>query len=226
VVLESGARERLVRLGPRPGLLARRRIEREPLAEARIVVLDLETTGPRRDRDRVVEIGAVAVVRRAVAHRDAYSAVLRQSVASAPDNILVHRIGAQRQLDGEDPVDALLAWLEYQGPSTTVAYRADFDGTVLARELGLVLGVRRKVPLLDLAALLPELFPGTTHDTLDAWLAHFGITPLARHDALGDAYATAQLLLIALAEAERVGARTVADVAALEHTHRWLGRHR
>ncbi len=226
VPLGPAERDRLARLGPLPGLFARRRAARESLSQARMVVLDLETTGPRRDRDRVVAIGAVAVVGRALAHRDAYSSVLRQTVASTPENILVHRIGAQRQLGGDDPADALLSWLEYQDGAITFAFRAEFDGAVLERELELVLGARRAVPLLDLAALLPELFPGTSHDTLDAWSAHFRITPVARHDALGDAYATAQLLLIVIAAAERAGARTVADLAALEHTQRWMGRHR
>ena len=205
-------------------MLARWRAGRDRLSQARFVVLDLETTGPRRDRDRIVAIGAVAVERRALLHADAFSAVLRQPVASGHANILVHRIGAERQLSGSDPASALRSFLEYRGMSTGIAFRADFDGFVLEREMRRVLGLRYRSALLDLAVLLPALFAGVRHDTLDGWSRHFGIDPLARHDAIGDAYVTAQLLLIVISAAMLAGVGTVAELAAIERGHRWLGR--
>ena len=53
-------------------------------------------------------------------------------------------------------------------------------------------------------------------------LAEFGIPPLARHDALGDAFAAAQLLLVALAEAKRQGLAAVEDLRGLERNRRFL----
>ena len=50
--------------------------------------------------------------------------------------------------------------------------------------------------------------------------------PIGRHDALADAYTCAQLLLIALDAAQRMGARTTGDVIELESAQRWLGRRR
>ena len=44
----------------------------------------------------------------------------------------------------------------------------------------------------------------------------------ARHDALGDAFATAQLLLVLLAEAKRQRLETVEDLRGMERTRRWL----
>jgi DNA polymerase-3 subunit epsilon len=74
-----------------------------------------------------------------------------------------------------------------------------------------------------LAELLPVLFParGKLESTLDDWLAAFGIAHGSRHDALGDAYATAQLFLPALAEAGRQGFRTVGGVLRAVHAGRW-----
>jgi DNA polymerase-3 subunit epsilon len=226
VFLQPEERARLARLHDPGAMLARWRAGRERLGQARFVVLDLETTGPRRDRDRIIALGAVAVERRALVHGDACEAVFRQAVASSSSNILVHRIGAERQLSGADPASALLSFLEYRGLASGVAFRSEFDALVLERELLRVLGLRQKVSLLDLAVLLPALYPGTGHDTLDAWTRHFRIEPLARHDAIGDAYVTAQLLLVALAAAECAGARTVADLWAIERGQRWLGRRR
>jgi DNA polymerase-3 subunit epsilon len=222
--LPATSRARLARLKRREFTFASgRRLRATPLALARFVALDLETTGPRLDRDRVIAIGAVAVAERALAHGDSYAAVLRQSAASSVDNILVHQIGGQQQLAGLDPALALLEFLEFRGASFAVAFRAEFDATVLARELELQLGVRVPRRFLDLAVLLPALFPGTQNDTLEDWLEHFALVPIGRHDALADAYTSAQLLLIALDAAQRMGARTTADLVAIEGAQLWLG---
>lgn len=208
------------------GLASGRALRAMPLALARLVAVDLETTGPRLDRDRVISVGGVAVAERAIDHADAFVAVLRQRQSSSVENILVHRIGGQQQLDGADPAGALVDYLEYRGASLAVAFRAEFDATVLERELELTLGIRVPRRFLDLAVLLPALFPGTQNDTLEEWLAHFALASIGQHDALADAYAAAQLLLIVLGTAQRLGVRTVGDLVALERAQRWLGLRR
>jgi DNA polymerase III subunit epsilon len=208
------------------GFASGRRLRATPLALARFVALDLETTGPRMDRDRVIAVGAVAVAERALAHADSFAAVLRQTASSSVDNILVHQIGGQQQLGGLDPAAALLDFLEYRGAAFAVAFRAEFDAEVLAREIELQLGIRVPRRFIDLAVLLPALFPGMQNDTLEDWLGHFALVPIGRHDALADAYTGAQLLLIALDAAQRLGARTTGDLLELESAQRWLGRRR
>jgi DNA polymerase-3 subunit epsilon len=215
------ARLRRVRTGfiDRPGL-------DQPLALARLVALDLETTGPRMAVDRIISIGAVAVTAGTVRHDDCYEALLRQDRSSDVDNILVHRIGGQQQLGGGDPAEALVGCLEHIGSSRVVAFRAEFDETVLRREVSGRLGLRAWPRFIDLAALLPALFPGTSNDSLDDWLRYFGLVPPERHHAVIDAYATAQLLTIVLAVAPRLGVLTLRDLADAAHAQRWLGRRR
>jgi DNA polymerase-3 subunit epsilon len=225
--LAGAARARLATLKRRElGLGSGRRLRQTPLALARFVALDLETTGPRMDRDRVIAVGAIAVAGRALVHGEAFTAVLRQASSSARDNILVHRISGQEQLAGLDPVATWLAFLEFRGASFAVAFRSEFDATVLERELDLTLGIRVPRRFVDLAVLLPALFPGTANDTLEDWLGHFALEPIGRHEALADAYSAGQLLLIALDAAQRLGMRTTGDLLELERAQRWLGRRR
>ena len=73
------------------------------------------------------------------------------------------------------------------------------------------------------AFLLPALFRTTDCDSLDEWLTHFHIEAVDRHDALSDAWATAELLLIALAAAERVAMGTASALLATQKAQRWLG---
>jgi DNA polymerase-3 subunit epsilon len=197
---------------------------REPLALARLVALDLETTGMRMDRDRVICIGAVAVRARTIRHDDSFERYVRQETASPVGNILIHRIGGQQQLGGVDPVAALLQCLEFLGSSVVVAFRAEFDETMLRRATAEVLGVRLRTRFIDLAVLLPALFPATPNDTLDDWLHHFGVSAQSRHHALADAYAHAMLLLVVLERATRMGLNTLGDLLNIEKAQRWLGR--
>ena len=209
----------------RRGFLERPGLD-QPLALARFVVLDLETTGPRMYQDRIISIGAVAVTGRTVRHDDAFEALLRQDRSSAVDNILVHQIGGQQQLAGQDPVESLVTCLEFIADSRVVAFRAEFDATVFGREVRERLGYRAWPRFIDLAVLLPALFPATDNDSLDDWVAHFQLPPIGRHHAIADAYATAQLLMIVLEAAPRHGIETSADLRNVERAQRWLGRRR
>jgi DNA polymerase-3 subunit epsilon len=204
------------------------RTERETLAQpfalARFVTLDLETTGPRMLVDTIISIGAVAVVERAIRHADAFERVLRQQQSSAHDNILIHQIGGQAQAAGGDPATALLDCVDFLGSSVAVAFRAEFDTTVLTRELDARLGLPLRTRFIDLAVVLPALFPDRKNVTLDDWILDFGLPPIGRHHAIADAYASAQLWLLALEQASRAGMRTVADLVALERAQRWLGK--
>ena len=196
----------------------------QPLALARCVTLDLETTGPRMLVDTIISIGAVAVAERSIRHADAFERVLRQEQSSAHDNILIHQIGGQAQGAGHEPADALLDFLDYLGGSMAVAFRAEFDATVLTRELEARLGVPLRTRFVDLAVVLPALFPDRGNVTLDDWIMDCGLPPIARHHAIADAYASAQLWLLALEQAARAGLRTVGDLTALESAQRWLGK--
>jgi DNA polymerase-3 subunit epsilon len=221
-------RQRLVALRTRARQRARedRSITAGLFSLARFVAMDLETTGPNMHADRIISIGGVAVAGRTVRHRDAFEVVMRQERESRVDNILIHQIGGQEQRAGEEPIGALLSFLEFLDGSIAVAFRAEFDSAVLRRELHEWLGIRTRLRFLDLAAVLPALFPHTPNDSLDDWMAYFGLPPIGRHHAIADAYANAQLLLLALEQAQRLGLQTAGDLLDLEKAQRWLGRRR
>ena len=194
-------------------------------AAARWVVLDCETSGLDADRDRLLSLGAVAVQAGRLSPGDAFSAVVRQEQPSTRENILVHGIGHERQASGAASEAAVAAFLAYAGHSPRVAWRAAFDRAVVSRALRAA-RLEETGLWLDLAALMPVLFPGrgVADAPLERWLAAFAIPHPARHDALGDAYASAQLLQIALAEAGRQGFRSVGDVLRAARSARWTGR--
>ena len=196
-----------------------------PLRAARWVVVDCETSGLDAARDRLLAVGAVAVRGGRIELGETFSVLLRQEQASDPANILVHGIGGEAQLGGRPAGDALREFSAFLGDGLPVAYHAPFDEAVLGRAMAPQAGIQAPRDWLDLAQLAPALYPGPdrARRALDDWLAEFGIACPQRHDALADAYATAHLLLVLLAEAERQGADTVNRLRRLEHSGRWIG---
>src|SRR5512134_1501970 len=122
VPLASPARRRLERWLALPPVLA----DAAPAA-ARFVVADVESTGLDMRTDRLIAIGAVTIEAGRIDLGRAFYTVLRQGAVSSRDNILLHGIGGTAQREGEDPADALLAFLEYVGRAPLVGYHAAFD---------------------------------------------------------------------------------------------------
>lgn len=197
---------------------------REPARDTRWIVVDCETSGLDVARDRLLSIGAVAVRAGRVELADAFSRYLRQAQPSASENILVHGIGGQAQASGDDPSRVLEDFVAYAGQAPLVAFHAPFDRAMLERAAR-TQGLRWRRQWLDVAELLRVLFAAHAKRcrSLDEWLRAFGIAHEARHDALGDALATAQLTLIALEEAGRHGFSTVGEVLGAARGARWGG---
>lgn len=220
VELAPDAADRLARWRalPEPDLGA-------PPAATRLVVVDVESTGLDMRADRLIAIGAVAVDAARIVLGRAFYTILRQPESSSRENILVHGIGGTQQREGADPVEALLAFLEFAGKAPLVGYHTAFDSGMIGKATTEFLGVAFERPWIDLAYLAPDLLPGEARRRkhLDAWLEHFGIEVFLRHDAIADALATAQLLLAVLGRTERPPAR-VSEMLWDPEAARWFGR--
>lgn len=189
---------------------------------ARCVVVDVETTGLNLMRDTLISIGAVAVVDGRIALGDSFYVVLQQRASSDKENILVHGITGSVQREGAEPAEALLAFLEFLGKSPLVAFHVAFDETMIRRAMSDHLGFSFRHAWLDLAYAMPGLYPALaySHRVLDDWLRRFGIRVGARHHALADALATAQLLQVALSRACARGRPGLAGLRDLERAQR------
>jgi DNA polymerase III subunit epsilon len=194
------------------------------LDRQRLVVVDVETSGLSPRIDHLIAIGAVGTHGNVVRFDDSFYAVLRQEKASATENILVHGIDGTTQTSAAAPAQSLVDFLGYAQKSPLVGFHAEFDRLFIARAMREVLGLALENTWLDLAALAPALYPeyAVSAHTLDDWTGRFGIANYARHDALADALATAQLLQILIARAAEQNLTRFADLVARAKEQRWL----
>jgi len=200
-----------------------RLLGRERHDHQRWVVVDVETSGMDIASDELISIGAVAMREDGhVLPGDSIEIIVRQGTASSRENILVHGVGVEAQLNGVDPRKAIGMFLEYLSTAPLLAFHAPFDRGFLARVIKFYVNQPFDNPWLDLAELAPALYPTLNLRSLDEWLTRFGIPVSARHSAASDAFATALLASRLLPEARRQGAPSFGKMMRLARNARWV----
>jgi DNA polymerase-3 subunit epsilon len=185
------------------------------LDDCAFAVVDVETTGSRAvGGDRVTEVAVVVlqgarceVVLNALVNpgRPIPAAV---SIVTGITDAMVR--GAPVFAELAEPLLAALAGRVF------VAHNARFDWAFLGAELRRARDLALDGPRLCTVRLSRRLVPGLPSCGLDTLTRWFGFQNPARHRAGGDALVTARLLSRLLALAREAGARTLADLAALE----------
>ena len=172
-----------------------------PVDDVRFVALDSETTGLDPLTDRIITIGAVAVVSGEIHLGDSFSALLK--VEHNTSAVTVHGVTRDQSIGGvEEPV-AVERFLDYLRDGVIVGHHIGHDIAALnvacERHWGMQL-LNRSLDTMDLTLHLEKsgAFAGhaaVRHFTLDALCQKFGVVPHDRHTAVGDAFITAQVFL-------------------------------
>lgn len=195
-------------------LPAPRPLDDRPLAQQRLVVVDLETSGLNLQRDQLLAIGAVVIEDGAIDLRQQFECTLHRPGHQASASTLIHGIAPSAIAAGRDPAEALLEFMAFVGDSPLLAFHAAFDQHMLQRALRESLGYRLQHPFVDVAELAPLLCPQGPRQRagLDDWLALFQLQASERHHASADALATAELALILFSKARRQGLDSLAEL--------------
>ncbi len=183
-------------------------------------VLDLETSGLEPRRHHIVQIGAARIERQAIPLGGLWSGLINGEGERSLESLLIHEISPSRQLTGRSQNEVVAEFAQYAQDSIWVAWDADFDLSFLDPAWQAA-GLASPRPLcLDLAELAACLLPnwhGRRHG-LDDCLAYCKLPRMDRHDALGDALASAQLLQMLMSRAAQNGVMTLGQARrAMEH---------
>ena len=168
-----------------------------PIEHVRFVALDSETTGLNPRKDRIVTIGAIAVVNHEILIEDSFEALLKVEYNSSA--VTVHGVTREESLVGLDEPAALTQFLEYLGDGVIVGHHVGHDVETFNAGCERHFGFRLQNLSLDTMALTLHLerdgaFAGRDpiqEFSLDALCTLFDIIPHDRHTAPGDAFMTA-----------------------------------
>jgi DNA polymerase III subunit epsilon len=187
-----------------------------PIDNIRFVVLDCETTGLDPRTDRLITIGAVAVVAGEILLDDVFDALIVMEYNTPA--VTVHGVTRDDSMGGIQEAEALERFLECVADGIIVGHHIGHDIATLdagyERHWGFQLANRHLDTMeltlhLERDGALSNRAP-IRHYTLDALCELFGVIPHDRHTASGDAFMTAQVFLRLLKLAAKADRTTLA----------------
>ena len=195
-------------------------VEDTPLTDLTYAVFDTETTGLLPHKDEIVQIGAVRVVNGRIVPGEVFDQLVDPGRPIPPASTAVHNV-SDAMVAGQPKIDVVARrFHDFARGSVIVAHNAPFDMAFLHRHAGRC-GVTWDHPVLDTVLLSAVLFGASQKHTLDALCDRLSVTiPAAlRHTALGDARATAEVLVRMLPMLRGRGLETFGDVLAQTRQH-------
>ncbi|MEX0319205.1 MAG: exonuclease domain-containing protein [Ruegeria sp.] len=194
--------------------------EHRRLPDLCFVVFDTETTGLLPHKDEIVQIGAVRVLKGRIIEGEALDMLVDPGIPIPPASTKVHRVSDAMVQGAPDIAEAGRLFHAFASDAVIVAHNAPFDMAFLHRHAGRI-GVSWDHPILDTVLLSAVLFGASETHTLDALCDRLGVTipDAVRHTALGDAQATAEVLVRMLPMLAARGMETFGDVIAETRKH-------
>lgn len=184
-----------------------------PLGKLRFVVFDTETTGLRPSHgDELVSVGAVRVHGRSIDDADRFDRLINPGRAIPRRSIRFHGITDDMVAGAPRAPETLKAFKAYAGDDVLVAHNAAFDMKFLHLKEP-ESGVRFDNPVLDTLLLAAYLEPKVRDHSLDRLIHRWDIAAAGeRHSAMGDALATAEILVRLLERLEERGLHSLGEI--------------
>lgn len=165
------------------------------LSQLSYTVFDTETTGLNPSQgDEIIQIGATRIVNGKLLRHEAYEQLVDPQRNIPAASIPIHGITQDMVRGRPDIREVLPVFHAYAQDTVLVAHNAAFDMKFLQLKERST-GLRFDQPVLDTLLLSAVLHPNQESHRLEAIAQRLNITVTGRHNALGDAMATAEVFL-------------------------------
>ncbi len=199
--------------------------ERTPIADARYVVVDTELTGLDDHNDSIVSIGAVRMAGGRIDLGDTFYRLASPRTELTAASVVIHEITPSDVVASPGIETVLSEFLEFCGHDVLVGHLISIDLAFLDREMKRLQGRALSNPAVDTFSMYEWLRKrGKSPDCFATPLAGyrlydimkcFGVPVNGVHNAIMDAYATAQLFQRLLPLLWEAGAQDVGDLLTI-----------
>lgn len=160
--------------------------------ESEFVVFDIETTGLKKETDKIIEIGAVKIKNNEIIDR--FSVFINPHFKLSEKIVSLTGITDDMLKDAEDEADVMPKFIEFCGDAVLVAHNAGFD-TGFLRHWAINNNIAIENTVLDTLELARTLFPELKNHKLDTVCERLNVILENHHRAVEDAEATAQIFI-------------------------------
>ena len=184
------------------------------LAALPAIALDLETTGLDVANDRIVQIGAVTMRGPVILSEPRIDTRVDPGVPIPAASTRVHGITDPAVTGAPRIAELIDSLAETLAGRVVIGQNIRFDLAVLRHEAARAGVPWHEPPALDVAHLAGALDRGLVDLGLESLANRFGITMEARHDALGDSLAAAEIFAALVPRLREADVRTLGEAEA------------
>lgn len=185
----------------------RQAAEPVPLDDASFVVIDTELTGLDQGCDSIISFGAVTMTGLRIDIAGVFDRLINPEASFKPESVVIHGI-TPSEVKGEPGIAEVLSeFLTYCGDRILVGYCIDIDLGFIRRDAKRMLGTTITNPVIEIVQVYEWLrkvsgkhrgsgfseLPPIGRDGLYGMAAHFDIDISSSHNAVVDAFVTAQV---------------------------------
>ncbi|MBF0566058.1 MAG: 3'-5' exonuclease [Nitrospirae bacterium] len=193
-----------------------------PIKSTAFVSVDLELTGLDDKRDSIVSIGAVKMAGGKILLTESFYMLVNPKIAFCGPSVTIHGITPADVCSQEGIEKVLREFIDFCGSDVVVGHCVEIDLAFLGRETRKLTGKPFTNPFIDTLALYGWLtsrhYPigcssrACGNSSLYEIAKHFAIPATIAHNAIMDAYITAQLFQRFISELSNYGVKNVGDL--------------
>ena len=194
-----------------------------PIESAKYVVIDTELTGLQPKKDSIVSIGAVKMVGGKILLGDTFYRIVEPRTKLTGKSVVIHGITPSEVTECPGIATLLPEFLDFCGNSVIVGHFVALDINFINMEMKRLYGFHLQNPSIDTLKLYTWIrqkeeevcsyHGGLSEDTnLFSLAEKYNIAVSKSHNALDDAFVTAQLFQRFISIMPMIGIKTVGDL--------------
>jgi len=201
------------------------------LEDVAYVVIDTELTGLDEKKDSIVSIGAVKMIGGKIELGNSFYRLVNPKTALTVKSVLIHEITPSEVMQKPDIDSVLSEFLDFCGEDVIVGYCVSIDMEFLNMEAGRINSHEIKNPVVDIQAIFEwALRKAALRNRGDMTMPqqyklydiakHFGISVSGAHNAMIDAFITAQIFQRLIPVLIDSGIRSVGELQKLSEKYK------
>jgi len=201
------------------------------LEDVAYVVIDTELTGLDEKKNSIVSIGAVKMIGGKIELGNSFYRLVNPKTALTVKSVLIHEITPSEVMQKPDIDSVLSEFLDFCGEDVIVGYCVSIDMEFLNMEAGRINSHEIKNPVVDIQAIFEwALRKAALRNRGDMTMPqqyklydiakHFGISVSGAHNALIDAFITAQIFQRLIPVLIDSGIRSVGELQKLSEKYK------